>query len=207
MPDTLHIITPAGRPANLPRLAKSIAKSGLLDRFIVVWWIVYNGPIDAPQQIDLPCTINHISFPAPGYDADGRPAFGHAQRAHALDLIGDGDRGWVWVLDDDNLIHPQFADGLTRLISEHPDARGFLVGQRRSDGAQFPTGPMFCRPGYVDTAQYIVRRDLIGPERIQPVYADDGAFIGRLVRQHPNDFIFTPEPLTYHNAMTFIAEE
>lgn len=206
MPETLHIITPAGRPDNLPRLAKNIAQSGLLDGFTVVWWIIYNGPIADPG-ITLSCTVNHLSHPAPGYDADGRPAFGHAQRAYALDLIGDGDPGWVWVLDDDNLIHPQFADGLFRLISEHPDARGFVVGQTRSDGAQFPSGPMFCRPGYVDTAQYIVRRDLIGPERIQPVYADDGAFIGRLVRQHPESFIFTPEVLTYHNAMEFVAEE
>jgi len=204
--EVLHIITPVGRPDHLPRLGRSLAASGLCERFWVVWWQMFNGPVVGDALGGAHMLQRHAS-PAPGLDDTGRPAYGHAQRSHALDLIGDGDHGWVWVLDDDNLVHSRMAEGLAALIGDYPAARGFVVGQRRADGASFPVGPMFCRPGYVDTAQYILRRDLIGAERVRPVYADDGGFIHRVVTAHGGEIVFTPQELCYHNAMDFIAEE
>jgi len=199
--ERLHIITPVGRPDHLPRLAQSLSASGLADRFAVVWWLMFNGPIDH-TPVPGAHVVHRIESPAHGFDADGRPAFGHAQRAHALDLIGDTDTGWCWVLDDDNLVHPDFARGLDALIRLHPHARAFVVAQRRADGYTFPVCPENIRPCGIDTAQYILRRDLIGAERIRPGYAGDGGFVQRVYQREPSAFVLAPNAvLAYHNGM------
>ena len=214
MPERLHIITPLNRLENLPRLARSVAESGLAARFAVSWWLMVNREDVPPAlagEIALPTggepteediRVLVVKSPAWGYDARGLAAFGHAQRSHALDLIGDTDPGWVWVLDDDNLVHPDFAAGLAELMAAHPSARGFVVGQHPADSSPRPIGPEWLRPGYVDTAQYILRRDLIGAERVRQVHADDGAFIGRVYAAHPADVVFCERVLTYWNGMT-----
>ena len=206
----LHIITPVGRPQLLPRVAASLAASQLRQRFAVTWWVMYNAPAVPPgaaaglSTTRAADTVITVPSPAPGLDATGRPAYGHAQRAHALDLMGDTSTVWTWVLDDDNLVHPDMAAGLSALIQHCPDARGFIVGQERADGAWFTPCSALVMPGTIDTAQYILRRDLIGAERIRPVYADDGGFIQRVFQAAPKAFVFSDTVLTYWNGQELI---
>lgn len=202
----LHIITPLNRPNNLFDVAVSIAESGLTQHFALTWWVMLNGPpVRAGHGMGMAgADVRMVSSPASGLDAEGKPAFGHAQRAHALDLI-EGD-GWVWVLDDDNLVHPLFASRLAELIAADPSAGAFVFGQLRADGRTLTPHPLNLSPGYVDTAQYVIRRDVIGEERIRPVHADDGAFVGRVYAAHPEVFRFIPEILCYWNHLDVVRE-
>lgn len=198
MSEKLHIITPSARPENLADLWVSM--SDCYVQFDLHWWVVLDL---APQPLPLAfreilaeyghrITVWFHHQPTPG-------AWGHPQRSAALDHIPDG---WVWTLDDDNLCHPQFADHLATLFVAYPDAGAFVVRQQRADGRMLAAHPDHLHPEGVDTAQYIVRRDVIGEARVQAVPADDGGFIQRVYQAHPDRFVFVDTVLCYHNALT-----
>jgi hypothetical protein len=195
--EKLHVITPATRLENLA--LSWISLSDCYVQFDLHWWIVIDlVPQPFPESVRniLAEYGNRITIwfhhaPTPG-------AWGHPQRSAAIDFISDG---WVWTLDDDNLCHPQFAERLHELMAEHPDKQAFVVAQDRADGRTLIPTAETLRPEGVDTAQYIIRRDLIGDERIKPIPADDGGFVQRIYESNPSAFVFIEDVLCYHNRL------
>ena len=208
----IHIITPSARPDNLARVFESILGSFQVDdrrighgrsvapNYTWRWWVVLDmEPQPFPEDFRKilagkwgeRISVFFWHQPTPG-------AWGHPQRSAALEYIRDG---WVWVLDDDNLCHPEFGRRLARLITEHPDTGAFVFTQERADGRTLHPSAEALRPEGVDTAQYVIRRDVIGPERVLSVPADDGGFVQRVYQREPGRFVFVDEVLTYHNRL------
>lgn len=216
--ERLHVITAVTRLDNLPVLRESLA--GLarslragdgdptgLPSLDLWWWVVLDS---APRPLPAPVAallrddgagappVVPLFHPGPARDAAGQPAFGHAQRSAALDHI---EGGWVWTLDDDNLCHPRFGPRLRALIRDHPGAGAFVVGLDMADGRRLHAVPSEVAPTRVDTAQYVLRRDVIGDERLRPVHGDDGGFVQRVFARHPDRFVFCDEVLAWHNRL------
>jgi predicted O-methyltransferase YrrM len=182
----LTIITPCSRPANLDRMLAGVQRCREL--FDVRWLIVHDGPI---PEADYPAWVTQKSHREAGSVA------GKAQINFALDHIQDG---WVWVLDDDNEVHPSFAPVLLGMIAEHASAKAFAFPQVYGAGVR-PVGPRLIRECSIDQAQFVVRRDLIGSRRYPLRYTADGAFVEDLYSSEPRAFRFSATPAVYYNAL------
>jgi len=183
----LTVVTPCSRPENLPALEASLTPGAAW--FDIAWMVL----------------SDHGQYP--------ESVAGHAQRNRALDRIMDG---WVYFLDDDNLMHPALFERLYRRITRIPSwylrgygsvgetgrARGYIFSQELGAG-QRVAAPENVTVNRIDTAQFLLWRGLIGDLRFaEDRYEADGIFIETLYSQSPQSFEFIEEPLCYYNRLS-----
>jgi hypothetical protein len=190
----LSIITPCARPQNLAKISKELAQTPSIELFDSFWFIVHDC-------LASPCNFKPVFEPmytqvvllhwmAPG------SVVGHGQVNHVLDLP---HLGWVWRLDDDNLPARGFFFELAREIERSPQASVIIFGQQRDGQYVRPV----ARVRETDSAQYVYRRDALGPIRLrQQDYVADGYFVEDLVaRVGSAAVVMVDEPLTRYNAL------
>ncbi len=163
----LHVITACSRPWNLQAVADSITEASC-DPWQIDWHVVF----------DLAKT--HVG--------------GQGPKNRVLDQITDG---WVFVLDDDTLMHP---DLLTKAAEHIADVDAIVVSQERINGRVLHAAPTNLKVGRIDAGQALMRRDLIGLERFPEVYVGDGYFMETVLGAASN-VVFLPEVLSWHNRM------
>ena len=165
--DRLTIITPCSRPQNLPAMAESIKPGRSM--FDVIWMVVFdNGE----------CKESVV---------------GNYQRNCALDAITDG---WVYFLDDDTIIHPDF-------FSELAKANTSAVAFEQDLGTWVrKVVPSEMRVCHIDMGQVTIRREIIGDIRFAlSVYEADGIFVESIYKNNPNAWSFIDKPLCYYNKL------
>lgn len=169
---TLHLLTAVTRPDNLGAVGASVA-GAVCAGLRVVW---------------------HLRG-----DPDGRAVGGQALKNAMLDEIADG---WVYILDDDNLLHPGLPAALARLVADRPEVRLAVVAQELPGGAVRRPAPDAMRVDGVDAAQLLIRRDAIGGYRIPETYAGDGMLAAHLAAALPAEQVaYLDEPLAYYNRL------
>jgi hypothetical protein len=95
----LHIVTPCSRPENLDIISQSIPAE-------CKWIIIHENDIKLPERNNtllLKC--------------DRTGPWGHAGRNFFLDNYNLNDEDWIYFLDDDNIIHPHFANAFQQLLT------------------------------------------------------------------------------------------
>ena len=178
----LSIITPCSRPANLKRIAESI-QFDKIDR----WYIVYDTShrtyekqfLDNPKVSELECPVK---------------CWGNPQRNLALGLITDG---LVYYLDDDNIVHDAFWSELDSFDLDHL----YTFDQYHSNKQIVVKGGRL-QEKFIDTAQYIVPRQLIGSlvwDLADGGLGSDGRFMEDLNRLHGSKHVYVPKVLSYYN--------
>jgi len=194
----LHIITPCTRIHNLQEMYKSIEPGEkLLD---IEWWIVLDSAnpyvtLDMRSLTilkDLQKKNIHIE-----HASDPSFIAGKGQINYALDRIKDG---YVYVLDDDNIIHSAFFQWFEHVVQGQYDV--YFMAQE-----VYSQGPMWIRyvnPGmvketFIDQAQYVIRRSVIGDDRFIQKYTADGEFIERIVTTRDVTGLFSNYPTCYYN--------
>lgn len=190
---TLNIITPCSRPDNIFDLYESI--KGFVKKeeneYNIYWYIIYDGT-KVPQEKQfkfneedpwiIEGTINESSV-------------GYPQRNFALSMIKDG---WVWVLDDDNIMHPNFYSEVSSHFEE--DLNGMIVDQiDKWNNLRLSARPDRVKVCHIDMAQYILKREYIGEKKFNTAYCSDGVFIEELYKSNPSKYLFINKPLTYYN--------
>lgn len=182
----LTIITACTRYENLPALARSIEPGRGL--FAVTWRVVFDGA--KVKHRDVPGAVT-------GVVSHSGSGWGNYQKNFALDNIADG---WVYFLDDDNIIHPDFFPAMHRAIYE-TDASGFAFPQIGGAGA--PTKhacPEHMRPDHIDMAQVMMARELIGASRFAlGAYNADGRLIEEVYNRVPCAWAFLDKSLCFYN--------
>lgn len=150
--NTLSIVTALSRIENLDRIVDNIKKS--FHRIDMRWYCLFD-----PVQVTTGLTFDAYRS---GYACDG-DIWGNTQKSQGLEEITDG---WVYFLDDDNLIHHEFEAALLLAIEEHPSAKGFVFNQLDTAGKQLRQA---TRENYtygkIDLGQFVLRRSLIGDNR------------------------------------------
>jgi len=122
------------------------------------------------------------------------------------EIISTFKKSWVYFLDDDNIMHPNFYTQISKKIEENPEKMVHVVSQR-VDGKDF-TGldfrladPSFVKKSRIDLAQFIVNSEVYNEwgYKFQPDYCADGILIEQVFKEHPTWFTFTIDELSYYN--------
>lgn len=167
----LHVLTAITRYGNLGEIAASLIRAHWRDVDLVWHWRV---------------------------DYERTAVGGQALKNAMLEDIADG---WVWILDDDNLVHPRFCQALVTTLQINPDAR-MLVGAQATARGVRAAHRMMLRASLVDAAQVIIRRDAIGDLRIPEHYCGDGEWIEAIARSlGSHEIAYLPGVVIHYNAL------
>ena len=178
------IVTPSCRPENLHVVRESIPFDTIPD---LRWIIVYDAPCEK-QFGDDPRIEEHVHVAA--------GVAGHPQRNYALDLLTEVD-DYVYFLDDDNLLHPDFTSvpcrSGERTIYTFDQDLGSRGGVRVGNNV---------RVDAIDTAMFIVPLELCRDIRWNPhKYNADGYFIKECVDAYPASWKYISRKLCYYNKL------
>jgi len=163
----LHVLTAVTRPSNLERVYDSIYSQD--HSFWTVFW-----------------HLLHLDAPSVG---------GQKVKNLLLDATRPED-GWVYVLDDDTMMHPQFLDRTADVIDANPDCEVIFVGRSDHGNLFMPE----VKVGAIDICQALIRRDLINDLRIPDLYDGDGWFLQALIDKAV-EAVYLPESLSFYNLL------
>ena len=112
---------------------------------------------------------------------------------------GSGDR-WVYVVDDDTIIHPNFYD------FDFSREEDFVIFSQDIGGSQYDgesrivSDPVQdCAPFAIDQGQMIHKRSFIGDLQYWPIYRGDGYFALESRIRANNNVGVDPEIRSYYN--------
>lgn len=191
MIEPLTIVTACSRPENLEKLKNSID-------FPCRWIIVHDATEEerAPVFPLEPTWIREYFVPG--------KISGYPQKNFALDHLKLMEySGWVYFLDDDNLMHPDWFDTLNKFVEFMPNCRGFIFGQHLPDGSFRINGVDDIRVCHIDQAQYLLHTDLIGKNRYQNVYEGDGHLIEAIFKANQAKFCILPNVISFYNFLSW----
>ena len=162
MNNKITIITPCSRIHNLPMIYESI-KFDKINKWIIVYDTTvntcYHSFIHSEQIIEVDCksSLNGV--------------VGNTQRNYALSLVEDDN--YIYFLDDDNIIHPNF----WKIVEELEKDTIHTFNQYRDKHGHVLLGNRI-EMNYIDTAMYIIHKNMIADIKCQEdLYQADGKFI------------------------------
>ena len=197
----ISIITRATRLQNLKTVKESVFNN-IPSGCEINWHLVFDTAnlkdIDAELLSDLKDDSTTYYFEKG--DAIGML---YPQCSAIISKLGDG---WVYFLDDDNIIHEGFYEYVLKASIENSDKKIHVVSQN-VDGKDFTNltyrvaAPEFMKVQGVDLAQYIVSTDVYNEYEYTylPDYRADGILISAVHAEHPEWFTFTTEILSHYN--------
>jgi hypothetical protein len=202
----IHIITRCTRPENLPQVKESIFKN-IPYSVSIVWNVIFDSkkvtelPTDLLRQIK--CKDTRLHFTECGsYECQY-----HYVNELMVTYIRDG---FVYFVDDDNILHENFYTSLLKLQAENPNSRGFIfsqwVGGKDFSGLDVRLGRREnVKVGSIDIAQFVFEWKM--PFEFDTLfgsgYCADGDFIEGLFNNGADTlFSYTDEVLSYYNYIT-----
>lgn len=200
--DTIHIITRCTRLNNISNIKESIFST---DKFIIKWHIIFDT--SCIKDISSDILSNLFSNDTLFYFFKGEPGdMGHSLINNVIDVI---ESGYIYIIDDDNKIHEEFYEiiyGSMRFnLDNGLEKRGFIFNQI-VNGKDFSgldvrkASPENTKVQHIDMAQFLLRRDLIGDNRIPSgLYVADGIFIEKIFNENKLDFVFIDKDISYYN--------
>jgi len=180
----ITIITPCSRPENLDALSKSIMQLNYPFTWIICYDLrvvkEFNPVYGATYQIGIEGGV-----------------YGNLQRNKAIDYIVNPYE-WIYCLDDDNTMHPDFAYLFKQYSLRNPDLDIVTFDQQLSDSVRLGSD---IREGFIDQAQFMVRKRIIEP--YEQTYSADGILIEKLYKKYPERTLYYNEVLSYYNRLTW----
>jgi len=179
----ITIITPCSRPQNLQDIFAS-----LNFEYIEKWIIVYdttNNRTYTKQFSEHPSILEEECCD-PGVT-------GNAQRNHGLRIVKEG---FVYFLDDDNIVHPDLWAVIPTLDEDYFYTWDQNTFDRYIEGHTINTG---C----IDTSMFIVPKKICKNLKWLTFdrYFADAFFIKTIYEHNANKHIYIPKTLCYYNRL------
>jgi hypothetical protein len=167
----LHLLTAVTRPENLPAIATSLLPAD--DYGIETVWHTRADP-------------------------DRQSVGGQSLKNAMLSEIADG---WVYILDDDNLMHPDFWRAVASVVDGIPGTAMVVLTQAFANGHVRSAHPGMLRSSHVDAGQVVIEREALGDARIPEHYCGDGDFIEALAHKLTGRIVFVQQACCYYNKL------
>ena len=104
--------------------------------------------------------------------------------------------GWVYILDDDNLIHENFFPKAYALIKSYPDKRVFFFSQHNRLAV---TQDSIVGHRHIDTAMFLSHAYMFSSYKYEYSYSADGSYARYCNKDHPDKIQKVGEVLCYYN--------
>lgn len=195
----LNIVTRCTRPDYMSDVEKSIQSCKEID---LKWTIIIDTSVlhEIPSDFLEKYSKYDLRF-MKGIAGD----MGHKFINKIFDEIQDDE--WVYVLDDDNQMHPELIETIKTEMTKYPAAQGFIfsqsVGKKDFSGLDIREAkPENVKVQSIDMGQFFLKKSLIGEKRLESMkYVADGVFIEELYKEKTKDFIFIDKVLCYYNSL------
>ena len=154
-----NIVTACSRPENLNKIKQSLEP--FTDK--ITWYIVYDSTkreVEIPEKhqmfVDAIAEMSYFDW-IKQLSVEGGVT-GSAQRNSALDIITDG---YVYFLDDDNLLHQNLIPTIESMVELKADNLGYVFSQQLENSVRKIRWESI-KQTHIDTAQFMLHRTLIG---------------------------------------------
>lgn len=193
----INIITAVSRKENLYEIYLSIKKSfdktNLKFRWICI--IDKNKINDIPEQLlKIEAKFIFIDF----YKHDKTAICGLPLRNYAIDLCPNG---YIYILDDDNIMHEDFAKTIEKYIKK--GYQGMIFNQYHFINNQWIPKEFSKNEvcfGQADTGSFVLHKTLYKLERFNELfYESDFMLIQKMYNQNKDKFCFINKPIAYFN--------
>lgn len=200
----IEIITRCTRPTLLNKVLVSIL-ANKIPEVDLHWHIIVDTSV--VKTIDTGC-LTASGIPVTSYFWEGVPGdMGHSLINRVIDkLYADGNDSWIYILDDDNEIHPDFFSSVYESY-ETEDVEGMIFSQYVG-GKDFTkleireAKPENVKVQKIDMGQFLLHLSLIGDVRFAPnQYIADGLFIEEIYSKNPDNFVFIDKVLCNYNSL------
>ena len=188
-----HVITRCTRPENLKKIYNSFnGYDGLK------WTVVFDGSCLAELELELLGWLSSIG-------ADYRIFYSEkgSYLYPQMNIVISSNKGlWTILIDDDNIIHPDYFSALESLIEGNTSSSVFVYNQVLEDDSIRLSSPENTVVGSIDLAQFTFHTDVMSLASFKAGYCGDGEFIEELHKRVPEDFRFINKELCYYNYLT-----
>lgn len=195
----INILTRCTRPYNLDKIKESIYKN-IPSECEISWNILFDTAILKDIDAEL---LSRLSDDSTKFYFKKGEKWGNWNRLN--DLIQSLD-GWIYNLDDDNLLHENFYVKIKEAISNNPECLAIIFSQKVG-GIDFSgvdvreADPKNMAVQKIDLAQWLIHSKLHLNNLYDSGYRADGEFIQSLYKNHQESFIFIKDILCYYNAL------
>lgn len=193
------IVTRCTRTGNLLKIKQSVFNS----KFDIDWHILFDNSVLKDVSVDLLTQLqssNTFFHFITGKEGD-------LLYPQSREIVKEFSEGFVYYLDDDNIIHENFYLELSKTIEQNLDKKVFIVGQF-VDGKDFTglqireASPQHTKYQHVDMGQLIIHHSLFKQYDFIGDYAADGYFIEKIYKERPELFFWENKVLTYYNFLS-----
>jgi len=174
---TLYVITPCSRPENIPEIAKTIPPE-------CKWIIVH----DNKTHVIPPDNATLLVCEDTGHS-------GTLARNYALDKLSFTDEDFILFHDDDNIIHPNWYNSISKYLNE--DFSIITWGQINKENQLRLLPTKNPTIGNIDTASFLVRWKYNKDVRHELVYWHDGLYAEACAKN--GEVLCINECLCYYN--------
>lgn len=197
----INIITRSTRLQNLKTVKESVFNSIPIG-IDIKWHVVFDTSslkdIDAELLSDLKDDSTQYYF-----EKGDKVGMLYPQCSN---IISKFKEGWVYFVDDDNIVHAGFYEYVLEMSNIFPEKLVHVVSQNVA-GKDF-TGLDYrlaaaqnMKKGGIDLAQYISHVDVYNKHgyKFKPDYCADGILISEVFKKMPESFTFTPTIYSHYN--------
>jgi glycosyltransferase involved in cell wall biosynthesis len=185
-----HIVTRCCRPENLLTLSESVYNTDA----DITWHIVFDTSKVKEINVSLLGELYGLGAVIYFRDGDGWGL------SNLNDILTSLTEGYVFHLDDDNIIHPNYYKEISKAIRKSKSLV-LCYNQLVEIGTGFTriASKENTIVGEIDLAQYTVHTDAYKLVSYGSGYTADGEFIEALHNLQPSEFVFINETMCYYN--------
>ena len=192
-----HIITRCTRVENLLTIADSVYKEGV----DVTWHVVFDTGV--VKEIEASLLGELYSKGAVLYFKQGSPGtYMYPEMNELIKTLPSED--YVTLIDDDNIVHPDYYDVISSIIdAKETESSSLVICYNQLITIDNPTYrhaiPSNIVVGGIDLAQFTFAVRRIHYTEFGSGYCGDGEFIQALHSMSPSSFVFIDQTLCYYN--------
>jgi hypothetical protein len=194
--EIFNIITVSARPENIPHIGTNILLQKTDWDGELFWHIIFDFENDSslPENVKIFLLKNQnwIKFQFLKHPANKQSGGNHGKDV----LIKNIKEGWIYQLDDDNQLYPDFFKKISSLINRFPQHYVFCFWQ---DGRYHPQSKKDLRAGSTDTAMYVFQSKACKDIDYPLYYGGDGKFLELLIKNDKDKVFLYKKPLCWYN--------
>lgn len=194
MNNILTFITVSSRQYNISKILESI-KSQKSEELIIKWNIIFDFEEYLLENSLKSQLISESSWITYKHIPDERNSIGGGNYGKNI-LINEIQDGWIYQLDDDNILYPNFIQEFLQLLTSHAQVNLFCFWQLNR---YEPKTKEDLKVGITDTAMYIFHKNITTNIEYPVQYGGDGIYLESLIKNEKTKLWIEKKYLCYYN--------